>query len=481
MIGGLSKGKLIRSMKRYAVITFFTLFITTSLLACGIFRPKVEDTKGKLSNEDELVLDQIIQKRINKPQNKPKDESKWGKDSATAVEKYTLYREYYKQDNLKDAYPFWRWLFFNAPAVSENLYIHGGNMLDYKIKNSEGAVKDAYVDTLMMLYDQRIQYFDNEAENLGRKGSDLIKYKPGEYAKAFEILDKSVDMAGKKTQSYVPYYYIFAAVQLHKNNKLEKEKLLDIYEKISGIIAENLKEDESRWSKIQNLVDDLVANYLTCEDLLPVYKAKFDKVKDDLDALKNIQKGLNSRNCTTDPFYLKVNEQVFAKEPSADAAFGIGRGYEIKGNKDKALEYYQKAIDLEKDNMTSADYALAAANVYKDMGSYSKARDMARKAIGLNPNLGKAYLFIGDLYVAGRKSCGDKFEQQTVYWAAVDKYIKARNVDPSVADEANKRINTYSAAFPSKNDIFFRNLEPNQSYTVGCWINETTTVRAGSE
>ncbi|MFW6327855.1 MAG: hypothetical protein ACOC2F_06030, partial [Bacteroidota bacterium] len=67
--------------------------------------------------------------------------------------------------------------------------------------------------------------------------------------------------------------------------------------------------------------------------------------------------------------------------------------------------------------------------------------------------------------------------KSAVYWAAVDKYIKAQNVDPSMAEEANQRISQYSRYFPDKEDAFFYDYTVGKSYTVGCWINETTSVR----
>jgi len=61
---------------------------------------------------------------------------------------------------------------------------------------------------------------------------------------------------------------------------------------------------------------------------------------------------------------------------------------------------------------------------------------------------------------------------------AVDKFIKAKQVDPTVAEKANSRIATYSQYFPAVSDIFFVDLNEGDSFKVECWINETTKVRA---
>ncbi|MBK8414597.1 MAG: hypothetical protein IPL22_08960 [Bacteroidetes bacterium] len=84
---------------------------------------------------------------------------------------------------------------------------------------------------------------------------------------------------------------------------------------------------------------------------------------------------------------------------------------------------------------------------------------------------------IGDIYASSSTGCPDEFSGASVFWAAVDKYQKAKSVDPSLADEANRKIGTYTKYFPKKDDVFFNNLKVGDSYTVKCWINETTTIR----
>jgi len=61
---------------------------------------------------------------------------------------------------------------------------------------------------------------------------------------------------------------------------------------------------------------------------------------------------------------------------------------------------------------------------------------------------------------------------------AVDKFQKAKQVDSSVADEANELIRRYSPYFPSRDDIFFKpELQEGQSFFVGGWIGESTVCR----
>ena len=68
---------------------------------------------------------------------------------------------------------------------------------------------------------------------------------------------------------------------------------------------------------------------------------------------------------------------------------------------------------------------------------------------------------------------------QRVVWVAIDKWNKAKAIDPNTAAEANKLIGKYAQYMPNKADVFMNpNMVAGQRYTVGCWINETTIVRS---
>ena len=132
------------------------------------------------------------------------------------------------------------------------------------------------------------------------------------------------------------------------------------------------------------------------------------------------------------------------------------------------------------EDITKVDDAyIFLAQAYRSLDNFPRARQMALKAAEHNTEWGEPYMFIGDLYALSAKSCGnDDLTRKVAYWAAVDKYAKAKRVDPELTSLANKRIGTYSAYFPALELLFFHNLNEGEKYTVECWINEVTTIRA---
>ena len=98
----------------------------------------------------------------------------------------------------------------------------------------------------------------------------------------------------------------------------------------------------------------------------------------------------------------------------------------------------------------------------------------------MNANYGAPYMLMGKMYAATSKSVypNDPVLARAVYYAAIDKFKKAKSVDPSCADEANSLIASYSAHLPSTEEVFMHpDLEKGKSFTVGGWIGETTVVR----
>ena len=67
---------------------------------------------------------------------------KYGKtpeDSVNCITNISLYSEFYKQANYKDAYKPWREVFLSCPMASENTFIRGATILKYAIDNEKDA------------------------------------------------------------------------------------------------------------------------------------------------------------------------------------------------------------------------------------------------------------------------------------------------------------------------------------------------------
>ncbi len=425
-----------------------------------------------------------------------KNGAKYGEDSLMCVQQFSLYREYYKQWNASsyeneavvDAISAWRWCFINGPKASQNIYIDGVKIIDYLYNNTEDAeLKKSYIDTILMIYDQRILAYGHREDYskgyiLGRRGVEIMKYRKDDFEEAFHNFTESVKIEGNKSSSTIIYYYYLTTTKMVKASKADTVIIFENYDIISRISAYNIKNNEKEvasYKKAQENIDNLFSPWASCEQIVKIYKPKFKENGHDIDLLKRITKALDKNGCTDAQLYFDASDSLYAFEPSPESAFVLGKMYLGQKIYDKAITYLNLAVDSIGDTEKKATIYLLLADAYRSVNNYSTARDMAYKCLKLNPNKGMAYIIIGDMYASNSKSCGDnELTEKAGYWAAADKYYKAKSVDPSVEKTANSRIGTCTANYPTNSDIFFHGYTKGQSYTVGCWIQETTTIKS---
>jgi tetratricopeptide (TPR) repeat protein len=412
------------------------------------------------------------------------------------MSQFTLYDQFYKQKDYKSALPHWKKIYKKYPKSSINIYYHGVNMYEAKIEAAtDQATKDAYIDTLMSIYDRRIKYFEQKGFVLGRKATDFVKYKLSNpdisedarkdaLKKAYADLDESIKLQGDESEAAVMVIYMQVTKSLFLLGELPKEDVVNNYGVLSKIVEDQLAKDPND-EKAPVAKEEIDKAFQTsgaadCEALLAYYEPKFNEISSDVDALKKMLRALDRQDCTSSELFAAASEKLYELDPSAEAAFNMARLFVKRDEVAKAKEYYKTAIAAETDKELLAKYyyELALFTFAKEH-AYSTARDYARKSLENDPNSGRTLILIGDIYAQGAKTYGkDDFEHATVYWLAVDYYQKAKRVDPDIAATANEKINTYRVYFPDKETMFFQGLQNGQSYKLGSWINETTTVRA---
>jgi len=229
--------------------------------------------------------------------------------------------------------------------------------------------------------------------------------------------------------------------------------------------------------QVQVYLDNTLSTVATCERLIPLYSGNFEKNKADVVWLKRAVSRLNDKECTEDPLYPKMVEAYVNAAPSSDAYVFYAGILLDQGQDNKAVEYFDKAINLETDNYKKAKYYYRLALIMKNKGQVGKSRDYAKKAIQQRPSYGAAYLLISNLYAGSANNCGtDEFSKRMVYVAAADQARRAKAVDPGISATANKYIESYMASAPSKKLIFTEGKASGTPYTIGCWINETTKI-----
>lgn len=405
-------------------------------------------------------------------------------DSMACVTALSLYIEFFKQKNYSDARIGWRQATAVCPKSTESLWQNGVTIYEEMAKaTADETQKAGFIDTMFWAYDQRIVHFGKEGYVLGLKGSDWAKYHDNDPKGAFEILSKSFELEGNESKPGAVLYLYKSVYDMYRKKQAEKSLMFEWYPRVSDVIDANLKKETNAnlikaWESAQANIDKMFGTVAECPDLIEIYTPQFNSNSDDIALLKRIIKVFEKRDCTEEDLYLKVAAKLYEKEPSPEAAYAIANGYAKKKNISAAAEFYAKAYETTEDNDLKLKAYEKGAKVALASGQASKAKSLALKMLAINPNSGEAYMIIGDAYVAGKSDCGgNECTSRLVFIAAVDKYQRAKSVDGSVAEDAQKKINAYSQQFPKREDCFFHGLQEGQSVTLDCWIGETVTLR----
>tara|TARA_B100001142_G_scaffold147747_1_gene148643 strand:+ start:890 stop:2221 length:1332 start_codon:yes stop_codon:yes gene_type:complete len=405
-------------------------------------------------------------------------QSKFGKDSLSCLENRAIYYQSYQQKNYEDALKPWRWAFINCPQSSENIFRNGPKIIKARMK-LDVENKSSYIDTLMMIFDQRIQYFGKEGYVLGLKGYELVIADPNRSEEARNILLQSIEKQGNKSGPQAVYGYIKSIVNLEKLGLRSEADVLEAYSYIDPIIQYNIankSKNTKYFIQYSEKIEKLFSDYANCNDLISLFSKKFDSSAEDLDFLNRAVKLLDNKDCTSSELFFKVSSKLYELDPSASAADKMSKMSIARGKYSNAINFAKEAVDLEAEQNQKAIYHLSLADAYRNAGSYVSARNEVYKALDIRKGWGEAYMNLGNIYIAGAKECAGDFEKSTVYWVAVDAFRRALS-DEDTKQRASRSINTYSKYFPNKETCFFNGIEDGKSHVVGCWINQSTIVR----
>jgi tetratricopeptide (TPR) repeat protein len=409
-----------------------------------------------------------------------------GEDSIRCIKNLSLYREYVKQGNFAPAIAPWQIVYSECPKSSKYIFIDGVKMVTDAIdKETDAKNKALLVDSLMNIYDKRVKYYGQLGYVLGRKGLDFYKYseaKPENFKIAYDYLKKALETERIQSGAQELFTFMQTSKDLYLAKSIEAGQVVNDYAFVSDLIDQNLKKAaEPNMVKAKEAVDQIFesSGAASCKDLVPYYTQKFKETPEDKEFIKKATSLLSTTKCNDSEIYFKMLLKLNSLEPTADYAYELANLNKAKENYDEGSKYYKQAVDLQADKAIKARYYIEMGDMTRKAGNYPLARTYALNAIEQDPSSGVPYILIGHIYAAASKSCSeDEFEQKSVYWAAVDKFAKAKSVDASLTDQANELIETYKPHFPDNETIFFYGLKIGDSYTIKCWINEVTTVRS---
>ena len=435
-------------------------------------------------------------------------------DEEAGTEAHSIYRSAIKaKDFSATTWENWEKAYAIAPAADGQRPFHfvdGIKLYKNKLEaNKDDAEAKAKIGSL---YDELISCYksggikepkcqDQDCRDgkaalyMGRKAVDMYYILNAPYGQNLEALQAAVDAAGNNTEYTLFRPIANIAVYQFEKEKIDQKQARDIFEQMTAIAEHNIVNNaqlseyyKGEQSALNSAFKKIERDIFDCQYFVAKWEDGY-RANPTPEEAKRIFNQLRLQGCDeTEPFYaeLKTTYEKWAAGVNADKqaqfeannpALLANKAYKA-GNFQEAITKYKEAIDKETDDLKKAAYHNSLASIYfRKLKDNSSAISSAKTATKLNPSYGKAYMLLGDIYAKKSRSCGDDWKTRLVIIAAMDKYSKARSVDPSINDEAGKKIGLYASALPQKTEGFMRKVKEGQKVNCGCGIGETVSVR----
>lgn len=445
-----------------------------------------------------------------------------------AKEQHVIYKDMFKSKMYAEAFPTWKNLFATVkiPLPAKTTHFEDGITMykEFAKVEEDEAKKEEHIQNIIALYDEMAACLGEKSYDRAWAGYDIYSLS-GDSKQAIAMFEKAISLGKNQTNDmvFIPITQLAIFMFVQKDPKFTADYMRNLYDTLKGIADYNIQNKtkdaaafQAKWDRVHNEFKTIGDQIWGCDFHVAEWKPKFEEDKLNMVQNEDIMKLLLSKCGEENPLYIQILDiyqpwrdsmdivedaikfegycnfkKGQAREKESKRAKKAGDDALAQQLKNEAFDWYEKSLDdkstedCETTNAEKGELAYGIAYNYYNDGNFSKARSYCNKAADLKPGWGDPYMLIGNMYASSGKTCsggaGTGWDAQVVVWAAIDVWEKARNIDGAVAAKANGQIAKYKKYMPTKADIFQRGLKEGASYSVGCWIGVSTTIRAGGE
>lgn len=410
---------------------------------------------------------------------------------------YVLYRDFLKAKDWDQAFDYWKKIYAVAPAADgrrNTVYADGIRFHQHFYAASKDSLeKEKHIDRIFELYDEIGSCYQEEEYVAARKSFDLYYKYPHRASREeiYQMAKGALDVDVDKVPDFIVNPFTSLLVEMFLSDKIDMAEAQKYDARIKEVVAARMEDCEGiacdRWAIIQGYAPvrleafETVKGFYDCNYYIDKFYWEFEEDSTNCDVIRMVYSRLKWGGCeeSMDKFkhLIQVGNEECVEETAVQKAYQALRDAEY----DLSVKLFEEAANEEEDVEKKSKYLLLIAKIYySHLKRFSKSREYALKAAEVRDKWGEPYLLIGQLYASSGPLCGPGtgWDSQIVTWPAIDKWNYAKRIDPSVAAEANKWIGRYAKYMPSRGDIFQRGLQEGGPFSVGCWIQEKTRIRA---
>jgi len=406
--------------------------------------------------------------------------------------KITEYQELFKAKKITESFDTWTAVSKNCPKENEAVYKDGIEIIQYKIDNAASTEeKEKLVRDVLKLYDQYNMYFPLTTTDFEvNKAMTLVANKIDAKEEIFTLLDRGFTKASNKVDDANAIYTYFSMYCEKFNNgdkSITSNLVLEKYTLVNSLLnqlqaakpdsneSEQAKQN-SDYKTAQTAINKLIKDLATCENLDAFYTKNYTENQENGDWITSALLSLSGK-CSAKPIFNTLAEKLYAMKVTAQSANFMALANLQQRKFPEAITFYNESAELQTNPIEKSKiyYTLATGLLANDL---PKSKEYLKKALTSDPKMGKAYLFLAQLYSNSANDCGKTdFEKKAVYYLAIQTAQKAGVAEPRLKPTADKAAKDYEAKSLTADEISKAKMN-GKLVTIGCWINETINFPA---
>ncbi|MDN3678087.1 tetratricopeptide repeat protein [Flavobacterium paronense] len=393
------------------------------------------------------------------------------------------YQELFKAKKITESFDAWSDVRKNCPKENEAIYTNGLQILQYKIDNAASPEeKEKLVRDVLKLYDQYNKNFPlNTPDFEVNKAMVLIANKIDSKDEIFNLLDSGFAKASQNiidANAIFTYFSMYCEKFNSGDKKITANAVLEKYSLVNSLLnqLQTSKPENRDYKTAQNAIDNLIKDLATCENLDAFYSKNYPDNQENTDWITSALMSLSGK-CSNKPIFMTLAEKLYALKVTAQSANFLALGNLKQRKFTEAIKFYNESAELQTNSLEKAKiyYTLATGLLANDL---PKSKEYLNKALTSDSKMGKAYLFLAQLYSNSANDCGKTdFEKKAVYYLAIQTAQKAGIAEPRLKPTADKMAKDFEAKSVTTAEISKAKMN-GISLTIGCWINETITFPA---
>lgn len=394
--------------------------------------------------------------------------------------KITEYQDLFKSNKIAESFDPWNDVRKNCPKENESIYIDGFQILEYKIENAaSNEEKEKLVRDVLKLYDQYNKNYPlTTADFEVNKAMTLVNNKIEAKEEIFSLLDSGFSKASQKVtdaNAIYTYFNMYCEKFNSGDKKISANAVLEKYTMVNSLLNQLMTSNPENkdYKTAQKAIENLINDLSTCENLDTFYTTNYAKNQDNVDWITSALISLSGK-CSNKPIFVTLAEKLYAIKVTAQSANFMALANLKQRKFAEAIKFYNESADLQTNPSDKAKlyYTLATGLLAGDL---PKSKEYLTKALTADPKMGKAYLFLAQLYTNSANDCGTTdFEKKAIYYLAIQTAQKAGISEPRLKPTAEKMAKDLEKKSVTADEISKAKMN-GKSLKLGCWINETIT------